>query len=163
MRGPPPKPTWLRVLEGNPGRRPLNAREPRPPSGVVRMPRHLSPAAKAAWRAWAPRLRRMRLLTVADGPALECLCETYAELRAARDTLQVEGRYQGVATKAGGTMVRLHPAVGDVQDADRRLRGWLAEFGLTPAQRSRVRVPPEHVGKGEAPAQDPAWIRGQRR
>ena len=31
MRGPPPKPTYLRILEGNPSKRPLNRNEPQPP------------------------------------------------------------------------------------------------------------------------------------
>ncbi len=33
QRGPAPKPTALRILEGNPGKRPLNASEPRPRAG----------------------------------------------------------------------------------------------------------------------------------
>ena len=37
-RGRKPKPTALKVLEGNPGKRPLNDREPVPPKATLEMP-----------------------------------------------------------------------------------------------------------------------------
>ena len=50
-RGPPPKPTRIRLLQGNPSKRPINKREPKPPDGSPRCPAWLSPEAK---RTWAP-------------------------------------------------------------------------------------------------------------
>lgn len=35
-RGRKPKPTALKLLEGNPGKRPINANEPIPPKGNIR-------------------------------------------------------------------------------------------------------------------------------
>jgi phage terminase small subunit len=35
-------------------------------------------------------------------------------------------------------MIRPHPLVAMLADADRRYRGWESEFGLTPASRPRV-------------------------
>ena len=32
-----------------------------------------------------------------------------------------------------------HPAVAVMQDADRRIKAWVAEFGMTPSARSRVK------------------------
>jgi phage terminase small subunit len=43
-------------------------------------------------------------------------------------------------TKDGSVMHRSHPAVAAIQDADRRIKGWLIEFGETPSARSRLRV-----------------------
>ena len=37
-RGRKPKPTALKVLEGNPGKRPLNENEPIPPKGSIKCP-----------------------------------------------------------------------------------------------------------------------------
>ena len=45
-RGRKPKPTALKVLEGNPGKRPLNDREPVPPKGTLKCPAWLLPEAK---------------------------------------------------------------------------------------------------------------------
>src|SRR5262249_25527084 len=85
------------------------------------------------------RLFFLGVLTELDGVALEALCEAYADGQEARKTLDKFGsRYYETVSSNGGKMLRAHPAVGVVRDADRRLRGWLAEFGLTPAQRSGI-------------------------
>ena len=47
-RGRKPKPTALKVLEGNPGKRPLNDREPVPPKATLKCPAWLLPEAKGA-------------------------------------------------------------------------------------------------------------------
>ena len=48
-RGPKPRPTALRVIDGNPSRRPINASEPAP-AGKVRLPAHLTDEARTLWR-----------------------------------------------------------------------------------------------------------------
>jgi len=53
MRGRKPKPSRLRVIEGNPGKRALNTREPRPAVRIPTCPAHLSPSAKAECQASA--------------------------------------------------------------------------------------------------------------
>ena len=52
--GPPPQPTALRVLNGNPGRRPLNDREPKPGAGPPRCPPYLDEEAKRQWKRLLP-------------------------------------------------------------------------------------------------------------
>ena len=60
MAGRKPKPTALKVLEGDrgKGRRPLNEHEPVPPKGGVKCPSWLLPEAKrngSGWRLrWKP-------------------------------------------------------------------------------------------------------------
>ena len=49
-RGRTPKPTAIKALTGNPGKRPLNHQEPIPPGVIGDPPEHLSDGAKAAWR-----------------------------------------------------------------------------------------------------------------
>jgi phage terminase small subunit len=49
-RGRPPKPTALKVLEGNPGKRPLNQNEPKPEKKAPNCPSWLLPDAKKEWR-----------------------------------------------------------------------------------------------------------------
>ncbi len=39
-------------------------------------------------------------------------------------------------------MRRVQPAYTALQDADRRFRAWLVEFGVTPAARSKVKADP---------------------
>ena len=45
-RGRRPKPTALKKLEGNPGKRPLNELEPVPPVASLRCPNYLLPEAR---------------------------------------------------------------------------------------------------------------------
>lgn len=109
------------------------------------MPKGLSREAAALWPAVVKSLMDMQVLTVADGPALSRLCETYSEIIAAQREIAKPkskggGRFQSVKTMGGDTMVRIHPAVAALQDADRRFRQWAAEFGLTPASRTRIQV-----------------------
>ena len=50
MAGRKPKPTALKKLEGNPGKRKLNMKEPVPAKGVPDCPKWLLPEAKADGR-----------------------------------------------------------------------------------------------------------------
>ena len=145
MAGRPRIPTQLKVVKGTAQPCRTNKSEPMPAEGVPSRPAHLSTKAKKTWRAVVPVLEEMRILTVADGLALEGLCEAYAELCTARAVLRKRGsRTYSFATKTGETVYRSYPEVAQAADADRRFRSWLASFGLTPADRSRVvAAPPE--------------------
>lgn len=149
MAGRRPTPTAIRETTGNPGKRPMNAAEPKPPAGLPAAPAHLSPQALAAWPVIGRLLVDMRVLTEADAVALEGMCEAYADLLAARAAL-AEPVYVGdqmiarprertyITIGNSGPMIRKRPEVEMIADADRRLQGWLSRFGLTPADRSRV-------------------------
>jgi phage terminase small subunit len=75
MRGRKPKPTYLKVLEGNPGRRPPNAGEPKPARRAPTCPSHLCPAAKAEWKRLAQQLSVLRILTELDRAALAAIAK----------------------------------------------------------------------------------------
>jgi len=60
-----PTPTALKILRGNPGKRPLNQDEPQPPKGPVVKP-ELSAGADRVWDALAPVCEAMGTLTAAD-------------------------------------------------------------------------------------------------
>jgi phage terminase small subunit len=77
MRGRKPKPTHLKLLEGNPGRRPLNIGEPRPQAKIPTCPAHLSPSAKAEWKRLAHMLHRLGVITELDRAALAAYCQAY--------------------------------------------------------------------------------------
>ena len=100
--------------------------------------------------SFSPVLSGMGALTEADPAALEQLCETYAEVVALRADIAANGRFQTVLTKSGDQMERLRPAYSALMDADRRLKGWLVEFGKTPAARAKVEA------DGSQQEEDPA-------
>lgn len=78
MRGRRPKPTALKVLEGNPGKRPLNRREPQPLRSIPTCPAHLSPTAKGEWKRLAGQLHRLGILSQLDRAALAAYCQATA-------------------------------------------------------------------------------------
>ena len=77
-RGRKPKPTALKILEGNPGKRPQNPFEPVPVKGDIKCPDWLLPEAKKEWKRLAPALEAMGVLTMADQTAFEGYCQAYA-------------------------------------------------------------------------------------
>lgn len=139
MAGRKPVPTALKILRGNPGKRAISKREPRPERGVPRMPAHLPERAKSAWKSIGPALDRMGVLTTVDAKALELLCDAYAEYRAARDVVGAKGAtYESVSDH--GTMWRTRPEVAIASDAWRRIATMLREFGMTPSSRTKVQA-----------------------
>ena len=77
IRGRKPKPTALKLLEGNPGKRPINEHEPIPPKGTVKCPTWLEPEAKKERKRLAPSLEAMGVLTQADLTAFAGYCQAY--------------------------------------------------------------------------------------
>lgn len=136
-RGPAPKPTRLKVLQGNPGRRPLNGQEPQPKATPPRCPPWLDDAAKAKWKALVPELSRLGILTIVDGDALAAYCQAWAEFKTATETLRLTGRTFETAT---GNLLP-HPAVAQQRSAWTAIKAFAALFGLDPSSRSRLHVP----------------------
>lgn len=144
-RGPAPKPTRLKVLAGNPSKRPLNQHEPQPTVGVPDCPTWLDTEAKKKWKELVPELERLGLLTVVDGAALACYCQAWAEFRQATMALKKDGRYIQC-----GTQQQPHPAVAQQRTAWKAIREFSSLFGLDPSARSRL------VAPGQSCDDDPA-------
>ena len=134
MKGRKPTPTALKVLQGNPGRRPINKREPKPRKSV-RCPGWLSPKAKAEWQRLAPELLRLGLLTMVDQSAFAMFCTAVAEVQLAQENIRGNGRTYQV-----DDLMKPNPAVGQLKAFMQEARAWGALFGLTPADRSRLEV-----------------------
>lgn len=138
MAGRRPKPTALKILEGNPGHRRLNPREPKPVPGVPAPPIELSKKSQSTYAMLATQLSALGVLTIADGPALELLADVLTEYRAARDVVQSQGSTYKCRTKNNGLLTRIRPEVRIAESAMKRSLAMLTEFGLTPAARVKV-------------------------
>ena len=90
MRGRRPTPTRLKLLTGNPGKRPLNEDEPRPESAVPECPPELSPTARKEWDRLVGELGALRMLTNLDRAALAAYCGAYALWAEAMEALGAE-------------------------------------------------------------------------
>src|SRR4051812_32068274 len=81
MTGRPPKAARLKILSGNPGKRPVNS-PPRPAGADPAPPDWLQGEARAEWGRVASELHKLGLLTVLDVSVLAvyCICyQTWAE------------------------------------------------------------------------------------
>jgi len=129
LRGPAPKPTALRLLEGNLGHRPLNLHEPRLAVCEPDVPAHLSRDAKREWRRIAPILLAMRVLTVADPAQLANVCIALATLSRAQQQLDKSG----LLIKTPQGFVQANPLLKIVAVQTEIIGRIAREFGLSPA------------------------------
>lgn len=138
-RGPAPKPTALKKLAGNPGKRALPKHEPKPKAGTVapKAPAHLDKLGKAEWNRVAPELHRLGLLTDVDHAALEAYCTVYARWCDAERLLAKEG----LTFETPNGYVQQRPELSIAHKALEMIKVFCAEFGLTPSSRARMQVP----------------------
>ena len=101
-RGPQRKPTKLKVVEGNPGKRPINANEPDPEVKIPECPEFLDDVAKAEWNRIAPELEAYGLISELYRAVLAGYCNCYSrwvaaekELKSGDLTFETEKGYVG--------------------------------------------------------------------
>ena len=137
MRGRKPKPTHLKAITGNPGKRALNAHEPAPEIAIPECPPELSPAAQREWQRLVSELAKLHLLTNLDRAALAAYCGAYALWAEATEAIQkfgvmvksptgfpIQSPYVSIANRQAEIMLRIS-----------------SEFGFTPASRGRIATP----------------------
>ena len=78
MKGRRPKPTHLKVISGNPGKRPLNLHEPKPAPAMPTCPAHLNPSAKEEWKRLARQLYHLGLSAASTGPPSRAIAKPRA-------------------------------------------------------------------------------------
>lgn len=154
MPGPAPKPTALKKLAGNPGKRALNSSEPQPERVVPAMPRGLPKRAQRFWKSHAGKLDNLGLLTAVDGPAFTMMALHYAVALEALEIIQqglvVADGEDGTpgSVVMGGLMavdengaMRKHPLLQVWRENSTAFRQYAMQFGLTPASRGRLSIP----------------------
>ena len=141
-RGPKPKPTILKILEGNPGRRPLNTAEPKPPSGLPPCPAALTGRSRELWDQIGTPLAECGILTQIDGLALEQLIAAYVEWCEAAVNMAKGGPiwFSKTATEGGLPSWKYSPYWHQAAKASRMVVTLLREFGMTPSSRSLIKA-----------------------
>lgn len=95
LRGPAPTPTRLRVLRGNPGKRPL----PKEPEGAAltsdqvkkQCPADIDGEVKEFWNYYADKFAPIKIIMATDLPMLAQLARASAELRDFQRRLDAAG------------------------------------------------------------------------
>jgi P27 family predicted phage terminase small subunit len=141
-RGAKPKPTALKVLHGDRPDR-INHAEPIPPENEVTAPEELSDDARAAWDRLAPGLISVGVLTAWDVDAFVVVCEALARYKQA--TKLVNG--SALLVQGPNGFVK-NPALIVQREAETTFAQYGARFGLTPSDRSQLKVDAPGAAKG---------------
>lgn len=107
-----PQPTELKRRAGNPGKRPLPTDEPQAPAGRPRTPSWLDPIGTRAFLRLRQHLETLGIASEVDEMALALAADIFSQYRRKRDWKLAA-----------------------------RLQSLLAEFGLTPSSRTKVKLP----------------------
>lgn len=137
MRGRKPTPTHLKVVRGNPGRRPLPAGEPKPEVLAPEPPSHLNARAIAEWNRVAPLLLAMNALCEIDRAALAAYCVAYARWADAEEQVARHGPIVK-APKSGVAMQ--NPFLSVANNAMALMERYSSKFGMSPQDRARLNV-----------------------
>ncbi len=154
MRGRPPKPYNLQLIEG---RRISKKKQhsPKPKKELPICPSWLSDKAKAEWRYIVPELDRLGLLTKIDRAALVTYCESFAQYRTAMEWIQKNGTHyplwerdtktKEIVRDAEGKPILRYmqqvPQVGIANKAFQNIKSCCMMFGLSPSDRGRISIP----------------------
>ena len=141
MRGRKPKPTQLKLVDGNPGHKPLNMNEPQPVGDLAEPPEWLSPSQVANWN-YAIDNAPAKLLKKLDKNILTVYViaeDLYfqASQHVNRNGLVVRSPVKGEPMQ--------NPYLAILNKQSQILIKAAAEMGFTPSSRSRIVVQEEEV------------------
>jgi P27 family predicted phage terminase small subunit len=149
MAGRKPKPTKLKILEGNPGKQRLPKGEPMPDTEMPEAPEHLDKYAREEWDRLAPGLHALGILYEVDRGPFAAYCKAYSLWRRAEESLAKKSESNPdlgmVQVTKSGNIIQ-HTLLGVANKAAADMVRYAAEFGLTPSARARLAIDP---GRGK--------------
>lgn len=141
MRGRKPKPTHLKLIDGNPGKRPLNDAEPMPETPLGEPPEWMSAREKQIWRD--------ALRSAPDGMVKDLDMSVFAawvgHYSVWEHAKQQVTRFGTMVRTPVQNLVQQNPYLAVMNKQSQLMMKAAAELGFTPSARSRVRL---DKGKG---------------
>jgi P27 family predicted phage terminase small subunit len=139
----PPVPFPLKVLRGNPGKRPMKPElQPEQLQDVPDPPPFITGFAADEWWRTAPELHRLGLLTRIDVPALAAYCHAFGQWRMAVESLAKmqanDPIMNGMIIKTKYGDAAMNPLVSIARKHAGDVIRYASEFGLTPVARTRL-------------------------
>ena len=136
MKGRKPKPSHLKLISGNPGKRTIPANPQPQPMSFDEPPKWVGKYGQEIWNARAPELVELGILTKADRPMFEILCCTWNMFREALEILNRDG----LTTVDERGLPRKNPIWTLYNSAAKDFSKLAQEFGITPVSRQRLDV-----------------------
>jgi P27 family predicted phage terminase small subunit len=135
--GRKPKPTALKAIQGNAGKRAKPKNEPTPEAltETPEPPEWMGDIAAGIWRRAAPWLAANKIMAATDLHNLEAFCMAYQRWREAQDHIDDHGL---VVTGAQGGPMK-NPACTVANESLRQVATFGALLGLDPSSRARLK------------------------
>ena len=136
--GRKPKPTQMKVVQGTFRKDRANPNEAKPKKQLPPCPDFLKGTARQEYFRIGRKLERIGVLTEVDDIALIGLCQSWAEYLEATE----QASKTGMLVKSPSGYPIFNPYVTLANQALKRVKSFLTEFGMTPSSRSRVMASP---------------------
>ncbi len=136
MRGAKPKATVLKLITGNPGRRPLNPKEAKPPAVVPDPPEMIKGAALDEWKRVTPLLADVGLIAKLDRAIIAAYCMAWARWIDCERMLETTG----LIVKAPNGYPMYSPYLSASNKALDQVRQLSEQIGLSGSSRSRIKT-----------------------
>ena len=156
MPGRKPTPTHLKIVKGNPGKRPLNKNEPTFDQDLPEPPSYLSTEAQGVFVVLRDRLQAMGYASASHTEALSLCALRLEEVWRCTTIINnlgltyVKKRKLDEVDEEGNPVIEItyktRPEVNIRHEAAKHAQSLLAEFGLTPASATKVVVPDKPKG-----------------
>lgn len=148
MKGRKPKEDRLKLLAGNPGKRPLSSGDGSVGTGEafikgeLEKPDYLDEYESKEWDRIVT--TGALVLSEADAGMVLVACSAFSDLMIARKALEEAGsRTYETESQSGAVMIRQRPEVAMMQNARTAYHRALAELGLSPVSHTRVKALPD--------------------
>ena len=140
MPGRKPKPTKVKQLEGNPGKRKADSNEPQPDTPEIKSPPdYLGEIAQQEWWDLGPILHRNGLLTELDYSEFAAYCKVHERWVRAERVITEKGE---IIKTTNGNYIQ-SPFVNIAHRCLELKQKYLTDFGMNPSARSRVSINPK--------------------
>lgn len=140
------KATKLKILQGNPGRRPINHDEPEPKAGIPTMPKWIKefPVAVKEWKREAKILNEMGALTVAECGLLATRCYLASQIQEMASEIKKEGRvaYTSRMDSLGNEVMdaKANPKCIQIKNIITEYRQHGSLLGLDAPSRTKIKI-----------------------
>jgi len=135
-RGPKPTPRNLRLVKGIDRKDRINTDEPEVEVTIPDPPDHLTEEEADKFREMGAKLARMRVMSDADVDALALYCVAFLRMVEADKRI----RETGMMIKSPKGYPIQNPFLAISNRARKDCQSILAEFGMTPSSRTRVKA-----------------------
>lgn len=142
MKGRKPKPTALRIAQGNPRQHPINRNEP-VFNGQLgeEPPEFLDETAAQVWRQLVPILNDAGVTKPVEAAAVAAYCSCYADFIRASEMQRGKGF---IIKTTEGDGFKVSPLFKVVSQLRVELLRHASELGLTPSARARIHIETNH-------------------